>query len=183
MVQNLVEKAIKEQRGYSFRARLLRPDGSTLWVQALADIVAGPEGKPAAIVGSFRDITEEKAFETRASELEVLVDHQDIGFYSYDVLTDTAYWSPSNYRLLRVDPRKEATFKLIHSMVEPEDQDRFLKHRENTLSTGAPYQDDFKITTGDGRKHVMTVSMSSTSNSDGIVANYFGAITVKPRKT
>ncbi len=183
MVQTLVEKALSEKRGYSFRARLLRPDGSTLWVQALADIVEGPEGEPASLVGSFRDITIEKAFETRASELEVLVDHQDIGFFSYDVLTDTAYWSPSNYRLLRVDPRKVATFKLIHSMVAPEDQARFLKHRQNTLSTGAPYQDDFKITTGDGRKHIMTVSMSSTNNSDGVVTNYFGSITIRPPDT
>lgn len=183
MVQTLVETALNANRGYAFKARLLRPDGTAIWVEALAEIVNGPEGEPPALVGSFRDITAEKTHETRASELEILVDHQDIGFFSYDVLADRAYWSPSNYRLLRIDPRKPASFKLIHSMLDPSDQDRFVRHREKTLSTGAPYQDDFNITTGDGRKQIMTVRMSSTSNSDGMVSNYFGAITVRPRES
>ncbi len=183
MVQELVEEALSEKRGYSFRARLLRPDGVATWVQALAELVQGPEGEPPALVGSFRDITDEIAHENRLSELEILIDHQDIGFYSYDVLADRAYWSPSTYRLLRVDPRKKASFKLIHSMVDSSDQDRFLKHRENTLTTGAPYQDDFKITTADGRKKVLAVGMSSTHNSDGVVSNYFGSIILKPRES
>jgi two-component system CheB/CheR fusion protein len=183
MVQGIVDRAFKEGVGYEFRARLLRSGGDAIWVRALSSVVRNSSGEPISLVGSFRDITTEMANETRLAEIETIIDRDDIGFYSYDVLTDTAYWSPSCYRVLRLNTKKAPSFKLIHSLVDAGDQDRFLEHRKKTLAKGTPYEDDFKLTTGDGRKRIMTVNMSATTNDEGTVTNYYGSITVRDRGT
>ncbi len=180
MVTAAVQRAIEDDVAYDFKARLRRRDGQAVWVRAMGAVTKDSTGNSVAVVGSFRDITAEVATSTRLREVETLIDRRDVGFFSYDILTDVAYWSPSNYRIMRVDPSVEATFKLIHSMVDVEDQPRFAKHRERTIKKGRPYRDDFKLTAGNGSRHMMTVEMSTARNEKDEVSNYFGSITLKP---
>jgi len=182
MVERLVGEAIAAKRGYEFKARLLRSDGNVVWVKALAETIEGGSGNAPALVGSFRDITSEILHETRMLELETLLDHENIGYFTYDILANLSHWSASTYRLFRVDPSKTASFELVLSMVDGDDKERFATLRARTIERGEPFQDSFKITTGDGRKQMMTMRMSSTQNQDGVVSNYFGSILVKPRQ-
>ena len=55
-----VEKARTSGRPYSFRARILRPDGEMRHVEAVAKIENGEEGDPVAMFGVFADRTEEQ---------------------------------------------------------------------------------------------------------------------------
>ncbi len=182
LVSDCIETAVETAGSFDFKARIIKKDGRPIWVHSMGSATKDPVGTVTAIVGSFRDVTDEIATDRRLMEVETLIDREDIGFYSYDILTDVAYWSPSCYRVLRVDPKNEASFELIHAMVDEEDQDRFLQHRERTIEKGRPYRDDFKITAGNGSRHVMTVEMSASKDGQDRVSNYFGAITLTSLK-
>jgi len=54
-------------------------------------------------------------------------------------------------------------------MIDKADQPKLEKHRNAMLKKGKPYQDEFRITAGDGRKRVVAMSMSATTNKDGEV--------------
>jgi len=182
MVERLVGEAIAAKRGYEFVARLLRSDGTVVWVKALAKSIEGGSAKAPALVGSFRDITSEILNETRMLELETLLDHEDIGYFTYDILADLSHWSASTYRLLRINPNTTASFELMLSMIDEDDKETFAKLRGRTVETGEPFQESFRITTGDGRKQLIKMRMSSTQNQDGIVSNYFGSILLEQRE-
>ncbi|MET0393504.1 MAG: PAS domain-containing protein [Chitinophagaceae bacterium] len=52
---------------YQYEARIQRPDGATAWIKTQGKVVYDESGKPLKIIGTLRDITEEKAF---SQELE-----------------------------------------------------------------------------------------------------------------
>lgn len=54
---------------YDIQHRILRPDGSVRWVHELADFE--PKGDDAVLVGTVRDITEQKELELRLRELSI----------------------------------------------------------------------------------------------------------------
>jgi len=55
-----VQRAIEHQEKFDFERRLVTPGGEVRWVSSLGECRADAEGRPAAVFGIFRDITEER---------------------------------------------------------------------------------------------------------------------------
>lgn len=58
-----VERALRDGEPWSFRARLVRPDGQVRKVESLGQPERGPDGRILGIFGVFRDVTDEAAAE------------------------------------------------------------------------------------------------------------------------
>lgn len=55
-----VQRAIDHQETFTFERRIIADDGSVRWVDSRGECRLDSDGKPAAIFGIFRDITEER---------------------------------------------------------------------------------------------------------------------------
>jgi len=103
--QSLIEsvnKAADENRPYGTEYRLIRPDGTERVVRAQAEIESGNDGKPARLIGTIQDITEQRQTQERLTYLA-----------HYDALTGL----PN--RLLLQD-------RLSQAMVEADRHDRLV---------------------------------------------------------
>jgi len=71
-----VEKAMRDAaegiQPYDEIYRFVRPDGSTRWVHARAEVTRTPDGKPISISGTMLDITERKRAEETLKRYELL---------------------------------------------------------------------------------------------------------------
>ncbi len=71
-VTEQVNAAIEDQRPFTFERRLVRPDGEIRWVWSRGECRLDAEGKPVAVFGLFRDITDERrasAFREKAFQI------------------------------------------------------------------------------------------------------------------
>jgi len=70
MVERLVGEALAHGRSYEFRARIIRPDGQLVWVEAAGAGYSDETGEIAMIFGIIRDITDELEVERRLRDAE-----------------------------------------------------------------------------------------------------------------
>ena len=62
-VINLMDKSIKEQVDYESHHRMIKSDGSTVWIVDRGTILSDKYGKPLRMLGSTSDVTEQKIAE------------------------------------------------------------------------------------------------------------------------
>lgn len=174
-VSDMVEKAMQDGGGFSFQARLVRADGKSIWVRSLGEVVRDDNDVPIAVVGSFREISAETLALSRLAELESEIDLLDLAYFSYDVLTDTTYCSPSYYRLMQLDPSKEpGSFALTLDKVVKTDKARLKDAREAMIAGKGPIKDTFRVKLADGKEYDMRLALQVTRNGEHKVTNYFG---------
>ncbi|MHA2246864.1 MAG: PAS domain S-box protein [Candidatus Hodarchaeales archaeon] len=69
-VQSNLEMALKGIKEYSIDHRVVRPDGTVLWVHTQAELAHDEEGNPQNLLGTVVDITERKKMEEALRESE-----------------------------------------------------------------------------------------------------------------
>ncbi len=109
-------------------AQVQRPDGSSGWISINTEPIPGPDGKPAAVVSTFVDLTDVRRMEEklrRQGELLSLAQHSArAGMWYWDMLGGQLDWSPEMFRLFGLDPgREEATFDLWRRTLHPDDRE------------------------------------------------------------
>jgi two-component system cell cycle sensor histidine kinase/response regulator CckA len=62
-LRDATRSALELDRPYSIEHRIVRPDGTVLWVYERGDVVRSPEGDPIRIVGIVQDITDRRRLE------------------------------------------------------------------------------------------------------------------------
>lgn len=68
-MERIVGGALQGGRPYTFDHRIVLPDGSERTVHMTGEVVMGSSGKPARLVGTIQDVTEQRRNE---EELRVL---------------------------------------------------------------------------------------------------------------
>jgi len=83
-----IDKGMHGQAAAPLEYRAILPDGTERWLRRESDVLVDAEGKPAALIGTFTDITERHAAEQRQRELEALlrdaIESITEGFVIYD---------------------------------------------------------------------------------------------------
>jgi PAS domain S-box-containing protein len=121
-----VEETSKQRRLHPLETTVVRPDGSEVPVEILAQLVTINRKK--VLQGVFRDITERKQAEQalRESEerLRQVVRLSHIGIFDHDHLADTIYWSPQQREIYGVGPEETITLQVFLKHVHTEDRER-----------------------------------------------------------
>lgn len=68
-VDGTVRQALADGRPFTFEHRIVRPDGSVRVVQSAGQVAAGPDGRPARMLGIAHDITERHQAEEERAQL------------------------------------------------------------------------------------------------------------------
>ena len=72
-VQGEINAAMQRGGRFAWRERIVRPDGEIRVLETVGEVLPGPDGRPAGLIGTCRDVTEEQqlAFErTRAARVQ-----------------------------------------------------------------------------------------------------------------
>ena len=65
LLRATIDDASHKDEPYDFEHRIVRPDGEVLWVHRRSEVVRGERGETLRIIGTIRDITEQRALEER----------------------------------------------------------------------------------------------------------------------
>jgi PAS domain S-box-containing protein len=121
-------RALREEGSWNKEFRGRRREGSTIVVQVTSSLVRGGGGNPVCLIGSFRDITGERAATEALQKNEELLraaaEAAGVGIYDHDHLTDSIYWSPEQRANYGVGADQVITLAFFLERVHPDDRDR-----------------------------------------------------------
>jgi PAS domain S-box-containing protein len=148
----------REQKGlHPSEMTVLRPDGSEVPVEVLAQLV--DIGGKKVLQGVFRDITErkkaEEALQKREEQLSESQRIAQIGSWERDIATNRVAGSNELYRILGLDPLTMAvypfkSYQAILDIIHPDDRERFVAAGREAVHGNSPYGIEFRIIRKDG---------------------------------
>jgi len=135
--------------------RLLRPDGSVLWIERTGHAFFDQQGKMVRMIGMVADISERKQAEEglRQKEMELSEAQRlaQIGSWEWDPDTDTVTWSRELYRISGRDPNLPAVSYKDHSQLyTAESIEQLRRAVDEALRSGTPYELDMEMVRTDG---------------------------------
>jgi PAS domain S-box-containing protein len=128
--------------------------GEWIWIEIRASNMLA-DASIQGIVLNFHDITERRVAADRIAASEhSLGEAQAIshfGSYELDLVAESLDWSDEQYRLLGFEPGTvEPSLKILTDAIHVDDRDEFSTMIEACVSTGAPFELDFRILRPDG---------------------------------
>ncbi|MGY0793747.1 PAS domain-containing protein [Azospirillum argentinense] len=136
---------------YRVEHRVLRPDGSMLWISVLGRFVFDPDGTPVRASGLYIDITAHKQAEEalRQSEerLNFALASANAGIWDWDIRSGALTWSEGVYTLYGLVPEQfTPTYEAWLPWVHPDDRDH-VQHavRAALASTNGDYTLEHRI--------------------------------------
>jgi len=156
----LVQNGMTVETGQPYRAeyRMVRPDGSIVWVRDEAVLVPDEDGQPRYWQGFMLDITQRKDAEARMKEAEAryrtLVEQLPAVVYidAVDDVSTALYMSPQYEALVGYTPEERtADPELWVRLLHPADREAVLAESARTNETGDPFRMEYRLIAKDGR--------------------------------
>ncbi len=154
-VESQMERIRSGQSGsFMIETRNVRKDGSSFWVSLSVSAVQTSSGKLDYFVSIIQDIELRKKAEEglRKSEeqMRLAASAARFGAYSYDIESDTPYWSPELYAIHGLSPNEPLNRKRIEDLIHPDDRKRFREFIEQAIDPSEKddeYEGEFRIIT------------------------------------
>lgn len=113
--------------------RIIRSDGATRVLYERAETVFDESGKAIRLVGTVRDVTEQKATEEKLRESDeryaLATRGADVGLFDWNVSTDQAYFSSRLLRIFEADEKTlGTTMSGLTAQFLPDDLAAFHRH-------------------------------------------------------
>ena len=153
-----IREAIQRAEPFTLEYRMIRPDGSIVWIRDQGTVVKDEDGHPAYVQGLYVDISEQKRLESElrseAVKFKSLAEQIPAVVYiegeggSGD---SPAYISPKYQELFGYTPEeRQARPNLWRELLHPEDRDRVLL-AEQQADDEHPFSQDYRMVARDGR--------------------------------
>ncbi len=129
-----VDKAWKDMHAYLERHcsyyrnlhRMRHRDGQYVWCLSRGTAVWDHEGHPQRVVGTYTDVTQQKAVEEalRHSEerFELAMRGANDGLWDWNIATDHVYYSPRFKQILGLAPEQRLSLQDFSALINPEDR-------------------------------------------------------------
>jgi PAS domain S-box-containing protein len=160
IAQAAVQRALQEGV-YESELRLVRPDGSVMWLRSRGEVIPGRDGMPRRILGISQDSTiyklNEQAARRANEQLARALERLDGFLYEYDVLTGATFRSDGFARVLGYAPDDvPATDTWWRDQMHPDDRDATIEDGQASFESDAPaFSQEYRVRHRDG--HYLTV--------------------------
>ena len=131
--------------------RVVRPDGTTLWLRGHGTVVARtPAGKAHRLVSIVADITERRLAEQALLEseerLRIASESAQIGIWDYDLTTDTLRWDDRTRALFGLSYDAPVSYDVFLAGLHPEDRDAIHAANQRALDPtgGGEYDIEYR---------------------------------------
>jgi PAS domain S-box-containing protein len=170
-----------ENPAYQASYRILRPDGSVLWLEARGHAFFDRHGRRQRIRGIVADITArkytEEALRRRDGELAEAQSLAKLGSWRWEIATNTVTWSEELYRISGRSPDLPAPSYQDHSkLYTDESWDRLRRAVEEALHSGAACQLDLEMIRSDGTKRWVFARGETQRDTEGRIVQLHGAV-------
>lgn len=154
MVGNLVDAAIQEQASFDFEARVVRADGAVVWVRAVGQPVLDNQGNVQRLEGTFMDITKRKQADDaqRISLLRFkqLAESMPLIVWTADAKGELDYVTQAFFDYAGFVLNAEHDGHWVNCL-HPDDRDTCLTRWAESVSSGQPFQMQYRIRRNDGQ--------------------------------
>ena len=135
------EQAIEQAKKtgvLSYTSRLIWGDGSIHWIEAKGKVFYNEQGIPFKMIGTARDLTEEKNRQQHLEESELRLRtaaiSSELGTWEYDPINATMRWDDASRKLFGIDSLTPVTLELFWSKMHPDDREASLAKMMDALN-------------------------------------------------
>src|SRR5712672_38558 len=178
-VQQTIDRASCDGKDFDHEYRLLMPDGSVKYVQAVARSMRDASGN-IEFVGAVTDVTVAKETERKLRRSDAYLTETErlsrTSSWAWDVRRrEWAYRSPGMYGLFGFDPEQdEVPLQAFRDRIHPDDRRPNVEAAARAIREKADFEVDFRIILPDGSiKHIHSVG-HPVVGSDGDVIELIG---------
>lgn len=162
-----------------YEFKIIRKDGSERWLDFTAGRIEW-EGQPAAI-GSAFDITDRKQTEQDLRESEAKLKQAQaagkLGFWEFDLQTQTIYWSEQTYKLYGRDPALgPPSVEEEASYYSPQQAAQLREYARRATEENRSFEYDLEAHLPDGRTAYFSATMYPHRDASGRVVKLFGTV-------
>jgi PAS domain S-box-containing protein len=135
--------------------RVVQPGDQVRWLYAQTQLIRDPDGGPARLVGTARDVTEHHLAVAALLERERTLDEVEslagLGTWEWHLPTDTIRWSREQRRIHGLGEVGETqTFAQFLQHVHPDDRARVVDECDRLKATGTPFSFPYRVVRPDG---------------------------------
>ena len=180
-VQQILDRATRDERDMDFEHRLLMPSGFVKHVHIVARATRAASGA-VEFVGAVMDITEQKRLENRLRQSERnLAEGQRLtktGSWILDYKTGKTDWSVETCRIFGFpDPPPSPHYSEFRARVRPADREGVDRGLRESFQTGEPRPLEYLFVLPDGvSKYIETISQPLTDETGAVVRDETGAV-------
>ena len=152
-----IREAIRRAEPFTLEYRMIRPDGSIVWIRDQGTVVKDEDGRPTYVQGLYVDISEQKRLESdlrsEAVKFKSLAERiPAVVYIEGEGGSDDApfYISPQYEELFGYTPaERQANPTLWRELLHPEDRDRAIREAELSYERGG-FSEDYRMVSRDG---------------------------------
>ena len=155
-IHDIVEKAFEQgikTHLYKYEARVIKPDNTICWIRKQGKVFFDDDNKPIKIIGTLRDITEEKhlqqVLQESESKFRLLADSLPQQIWTADTAGNLFYFNQNVYTYCGLTPEsmnKDGWLQMIH----PDERDKNIKAWTEAVKTGKDFLFEHRFRRYDG---------------------------------
>jgi PAS domain S-box-containing protein len=183
MVMAKINNCLQNEGAYQSEHRMLRADGSVIWVEDRGDVVErDSNGQPLRMLGSVTDITQRKLAEQELRAQAKIIDQIHDSVISTDLSGLITSWNKGAERLFGYQS-DEVLGKHI-AIVYPQEEHDFLQNKViATLQEQSAYETEVRMHDKSGKTFYAHLSLSMQYDDNGEITGMIGyAMDITVRK-
>jgi len=178
IVRTAIERAIANEAADRVTYRVVWPDGSLHWVEAIGRVSCNASGKPVHVTGVCVDITERKLAENSLRQSEerfrLLAMHAPVGIALCDAEGRTVFANPKACELAGARPEEIMGFDW-QTFIHPDDRQALLAAWQSDIAAGKIHSSgEFRFARKDGTVRWASSTASLVHDADGTPIGQIG---------
>lgn len=167
---------------FSLEYRIRHKDGAWRWVVSRGQCVAwAPDGTPARLLGTQRDISKRKQAELELKEKTRQLDHAQrvarIGHWVHDLERGTTSWSDELRRIMGLTTSSDDVgHQTLLALAAPESRDQLERALDHLTASGSSFDFEHKVLLLDGTERFVRHTGTPTIDAHRQVVRTFGTV-------